>query len=350
MPALSFAGVRIQWPSSRAELSDPVAPLFAGIGESQDAGLHASVNIDLREAQGPPPSPESDPAFRFYMIHGAISVFRPRDEHPSSAPIRRFLLWDGDRRALIDIGAEDTVHIGADIAAADPQANQRFLELALIIAFVALRVYPLHAAALAHPSGVCVLAAGASGAGKSTLALALLDAGYSSLGDDTVFVRADPKHLELWAFARPFHLGLATLSAFPHLEPHARARTSAPNPLEKQAFSPHAAYPSRVLAKLCLHDRGLILLAPRIDTGGPTRAVPMAPADALGQLLSGSAALMLDGLCERETNLKALRSLMAGALCFELFLGSDMLCAPAQTLSHILEPLIREARGKRRAP
>ena len=73
-----------------------------------------------------------------------------------------------------------------------------------------------------HAAGFCVggrglLLPGTSGAGKSTLSLALLRAGCSFLGDDTLFLAAGPDGLRVMAFPDEVDITDETAGFFPEL-------------------------------------------------------------------------------------------------------------------------------------
>lgn len=350
MPTQSFAGLRIEWTCDAFWASrDPLKALFAWTSPSMPEGDEAGIFIQIRKAGRAPPDPAQDPDWQLYFFQGAILVYRPRESATKTKTnTKKLLFWDGKSQVRAGLNNTKISKIEADLdSGQDFAQTKNILQLALVTALLRHRVYPLHAAAFLHPEGCRILAAGASGAGKSTLALALLDAGYFCLSDDTVFVRLRGHTLELHALARAFHLGPQTQAAFPHLKSFFGAALDSKGPQQKCLFEPEQAYPGHLLSALEWSGHPALLLAPRIDPAQPTHAAPISKADALGHLLASSAAFMLEDLCEREHNLEALRRIADQALCFELCLGGDMLCAPAQSLSGTLFSLIEAALQKR---
>src|SRR5262249_6099401 len=123
-------------------------------------------------------------------------------------------------------------------------------QIALTLILRRARLFHLHAAAVVRPDGAAILIVGGAGAGQTTTTLALLDAGNDYLGDDALFLRAsaDPGRIaHAIAFPRAFHLGPATLSAFPRLLPLAGP---APPRTDKRPVDPRAAFPGRHRAEI----------------------------------------------------------------------------------------------------
>lgn len=318
MPAARLHGVTLAW-SSEALPFDPLADLLAML-EPAGEGAGEPLRIALRPASAGAASDPREEGWEPSFFHGIVQAYRGAGG---------FLLWDRASRARVptDGGAVEA-EIAAPHREVEPGSAAAMLQIALALALRARGLYHLHAAALVHGSGadgVGVLVVGGSGAGKTTTTLALLEAGAAYLGDDALFLEASP--LTLLAFPRAFHLGAATLAAFPRLA----ALVGPPNGRgDKRPLDPRRAYPGRhrhVLAGVSL------ALFPSISGGPVTELVPLARAEAFGHLLASSAALVVDGLPGRDENLALLNALLRGARCFELRLGRDALADPVAAIA-----------------
>ncbi|MFT3914555.1 MAG: hypothetical protein QM704_10690 [Anaeromyxobacteraceae bacterium] len=201
-------------------------------------------------------------------------------------------------------------------------------QIALTLLLRRARLFHLHAAAVVRPDGAAILIAGSSGAGKTTTALALLEAGVEYLGDDAIFLHpsADPGQIaHAVAFPRAFHLGPATLSAFPRLLPLAGP---APARTDKRPVDPRVAFPDRHRPEIPLSRGRTIAVFPSISGGKTTEISAISKAEAFGHLLAESAALIVEGMPFRDENLAILRALVDAASPVEIRLGEDALTAP----------------------
>jgi hypothetical protein len=312
MPAASIHGVTLAW----SLMGLPFDPLAEILSMLEPAGEGApSVRFELRPAgPGAAADPQNagwEPSF----FHGGIQAYRGADG---------LLIWDRASRVLLPL---DGGPIVAEIAAPDreaiPGSADTVLQIALAFALRRAGLFHLHAAAVILPSGVPVLIAGGSGAGKTTTTLALVEAGADYLGDDTLFLSAPPGDaaaVDVVAFPREFHIGPATLAAFPRLAPLA----GSPARSNKRPLDPRLAFPGRSRASLLLRS-GAVALFPSISAAPVTTAVPLARADAFGHLLASSAALVIDGVVGRAENLALLAALLGAVRCYEIRLGSDLL-------------------------
>ena len=313
MPAAQLHGVTIAW-SSEGLAFDPLAELLAMLepGAPGPRALQVALRPAGEGAAADPLKEGWEPSF----FHGIVQAYRGAEG---------FLLWDRASRACVPPGGGA---VEAEIAAPDrevePGSAGAMLQIALALALRGRGLYHLHAAALEHASGAGVLVVGGSGAGKTTTTLALLEAGAAYLGDDALFLEAP---LQLVAFPREFHLGAATLAAFPRL-----GALAGPDQghLGKRPLDPRRAYPGRHRPRL----RGVSLIVVPTVAGDPvTELVPLARAEAFGHLLASSAALVIEGLPGRDENLALLGAVLAGARCFELRLGRDALADPVSAVA-----------------
>lgn len=311
--AVSLHGVTIAW-SSDGLAFDPMARVLAI--ESADAA-HApqpSIAFTLRPAaEGAADDPLGEgwePSF----FHGIVQAYRRGDA---------FLLWDRASRVRLE-GAR--VH--GEIASQDREITKgstgAMLEIALALSLRGRRLFHMHAAALALPSDERVLVVGGSGAGKTTTTISLLEAGARYLGDDALFLVAEGAGLSAASFPREFHLGPATLSAFPRLAALAGPPSGHH---DKRSLDPRAAFPHRRVPSLSL-DEGVVAIFPAVADSATTEIEDLPRAEAFGLFLASSAALVIEGLPGRDENLAVLRALLAASRCFELRLGRDALVDP----------------------
>jgi len=324
---VSFHGVPLAWTAAPGA-RDPLAELFTMLAPPPLQGAdEARITITLSPAA---PGAARDPREEGYQptfFHGIVQAYR--------APFGA-LLWDRASRVRVPA---DGSPIEAEIAPADteeaPGSAAVMLQIALVLALRREALFHLHAAALVHPEGPGLLVTGGSGAGKTTTTLALLEAGYAFLGDDTLLLRhaPDAPRVEALAFPREFHLGPATLDAFPRLGPlvgESRGHTG------KRPLDPRLAFPGRYRPSL---RAPVLVLFPTISDATTTTLAPLTKADAFGDLVAASAALLLDDAPRRVENLSVLRALLADARCYALGLGKDVLAAPAAAVA----PRVAEA-------
>jgi hypothetical protein len=317
MPAAQLQGVTIAW-SSEGLAFDPLADLLAMLPPPGPGA--GALQVALRPAGAGAAADPLQEGWEPSFFHGIVQAYRGAGG---------FLLWDRASRARVPPGGGA---VEAEIAAPEreiePGSAAAMLQIALALALRGRGLYHLHAAALEHPSGAGVLVVGGSGAGKTTTTLALLEAGAAYLGDDALFLEAP---LQLIAFPREFHLGAATLEAFPRL-----AALAGPvnRRGDKRPLDPRRAYPGRHRPRL-----GGVSLAlfPTVAGGPVTDVVPLARAEAFGHLLASSAALVIEGLPGRDENLALLGALLGAARCFELRLGRDALADPVSAVAGRVE-------------
>jgi hypothetical protein len=341
VPRVSLFGVPVAW-TLEGRAPDPLEELFEMLDLSAQSAPEepARVHFLLRPAS---PATSADPAaagYRPAFYQGIVRAYR----EPASLNSPAFLLWDQASRVRVPLdGSPIDAEIAPEAREITPGSTLTLLEIALALALRREGLFHLHAAAVVHPSGAGVLIAGGSGAGKTTTALALLEAGFAYLADDELFVRlaASPgpntntntntKNPEIFGFPRHFHLGAATLAAFPRLRPLA---SPSPGARGKLALDPRLAFPGKFLPKIPAPS---IAIFPTIGASAKSSLEPIPLADAAGALIASSAALLIDGFPGRSENLALLPKLLPRSGAFELSLGKDALTSPA------LVPLVERA-------
>lgn len=353
MPRATLHGVPISWsrgappPDLLAAILEPLGPIL----ESEDP-LSGGLALELREA---PPSaadrPELDgftPAFYIGIIQAYRGEPRRAGGAAEAAPVPTPLLfWNRASRVYLPFdGSPIEALIAPPSREVIPGSTAEMLHIALSLALRREGLFHLHAAAVVHPSGASIVIAGGSGAGKTTTTIALIEAGCAYLSDDALFLRradqrAEDAALELLAFPREFHVGPATLGAFPRLAGLAQARVGHPS---KLGVDPRQAFPDR--SRLTCPPPSIVLF-PSVTSSATTETTPLSRADALGQLIASSAAIFMGDIPGRAENIAALRSLVGSADAFELRLGSDFLQSPVEALLPLLESALEGVKRAR---
>jgi hypothetical protein len=326
VPRVALYGTTLGW-SCEGLSSDPLADLLAFLSPPPAEGP-STIHFTLRPAA---PGSGSDPRTAGFVpsfFHGIVQAYE--------VPVG-FLLWDRVSRVSVPLDGSPVV---ADIVAPDQEiiagSTAVMLQLALMLALRRERLFHLHAAALIHRSGAGVLVVGGSGAGKTTTTLSLLEAGSSYLVDDCLFLRRLPASgsIDVLAFPREFHLGPATLAAFPRLAPLAGPPSAR---ADKRPVDPRVAYPDRHQRAWTPARGAALAVFPTIIDAAETTLAPISKAEAFGHLLASSAALVIAGIPHREENLTLLRDLLEVSSCRELRLGRDALIDPRGVVAERLE-------------
>jgi hypothetical protein len=328
VPCVALYGTTVAWSCEGLTL-DPLADLLAYLAPPSAEGP-AAIRFNLR-----PAAPETglDPALEGFspsFFHGIVQAYTAE---------RGFLLWD--RASRIQVPG-DGAPIVADIVSPEGEiiagSTAVMLQIALTLALRREHLFHLHAAAVVHRSGAGVLVVGGSGAGKTTTTLALLEAGFAYLVDDCLFLRRLPTSgsVEMLAFPREFHLGPATLAAFPRLAALAGPLSAR---ADKRPVDPREAYPEQARKGWIPAKGAALAVFPTITGEAETTLVSIPKAEAFGHLLASSAALVIDGIANREENLALLRDLLEVASCRELRLGRDALIDPGGVVA---DRLVRE--------
>jgi len=205
--------------------------------------------------------------------------------------------------------------------------------MALTAALRARGVFHLHAACLVLPGDRAVLVPALAGSGKSTLAGALIAAGASYLGDDTLWVARRDGAIRLLALPREFHLAERSAAA---LGLSAALETGHDSLAGKRRLDAARVFPGRFRWEAAA-PAGIVL--PRITGEPATRILEAGPADALGLLLESSALVATRGLPGGADHLPLLGELADGARVLRAELGLDLLSEPAAVARRIAAAL-----------
>lgn len=175
-------------------------------------------------------------------------------------------------------------------------------------------LWALHAAGLQW-NGTSLVLAGVSGAGKSTLAIALARAGFSFLGDDTLFLAPGPGGLRLLAFPDEVDLTDETAAFFPELatlrgEPRREGWRKRRLRAEEEYGAPLAGEVAPGL-----------LIFPRISGREESALAPLDPGEALIELASN---VLLTEPASSQAHLDALAALAAASSCWRLETGRNL--------------------------
>jgi hypothetical protein len=269
-------GIRVEVVAASHDLAAAVDGLLGGYPTSQGKGsLAPAITVELGVGGPVPRVPDGPTRFAFPPLRAY--------DHGGG-----YLLVDDVGH--LQVSPADARIVGAVATTADAPACWRFvglgLWLALLECFRARGRYMIHAAAVVDPEGQLVLLPGARGAGKSTAALSLVEAGWDTLGDDTVFVeRPDGGDLVVIGHPRPFHVSDEVLSHRPRLQRLAR-RPPAFDPQDKWLLPVETAFPGRRRGRW----QGPIRLAfPEIHDRAVSHARPLSPREALTRLFRHSA-------------------------------------------------------------
>lgn len=304
-----LAGIDIVWRPWPA--SDPLSAILDCLGETEAAPT-ATLRVSLRPADGPP-APLPDASHRPLFFHGRTRVF---------AAENRILLWDG--ATLLSLSADGSDLCG-EVHPNSLDDGHTFSGATLLIALaVALRLrgrFHLHAGLVSLDGLGTLLVAGDAAHGKTTTTLSLLRRGGLLAGDDTLYI--DPAARCIWGLPKPLNLSPKTAQAFAGLT--ARHPNPATAESGKSSYPAALLFPDAIRASLGYPDW---LLFPRITGEPTTRLQPLAPTDALGNLMTASALVAVDGLSGAEDHLAALLALVSHGRSDELLLGLDALERP----------------------
>jgi hypothetical protein len=223
--------------------------------------------------------------------------------------------------------------IAADFFQKPSRTQANFWCFGLMKLLRPLRLYSLHAAALASDDGQGLLLVGPSGSGKSTLAIGLIRAGWRYLSDDAVLLRNACDRVEATACRKSFYIDAVRSADYADCGLDEREPDS--SGAERIRLRLHETYGGQHAAQ-CV-PRAVVF--PRI-TGLPRSALrPIARLDALRLLLAQSAPQLFD-LRTMPSHLGTLKKLLDQVDTFELDAGGDLYREPAK-----LVELLSKARG-----
>jgi hypothetical protein len=193
--------------------------------------------------------------------------------------------------------------------------------------------YGVHGAGLVGPDGEVVVLSGSKGAGKSTATLALAEAGFAVLSDDTLFVERSASGLSLLGYRKRFHIRPDLLERRPDLRE--RARPTAPyEPQDKLWLD----LTGRVATRTRAAAPRVILFPSIVDA--ERSWIEVVPArQALLRLLADSCFVFVRPELAAG-HLACLRELADGAICANLHAGRDLLADPS-----LYVRLVDEAKG-----
>jgi hypothetical protein len=196
---------------------------------------------------------------------------------------------------------------GAGYTAASSVSRHELARAGAILRLRQRRRYYIHAAGAVDPSGRAWLLTGPTGSGKSTLAYALARKGWPILGDDGVITeagRTGPVIAYRWR--EPLRVSRGLIPSFPELEADTRHARMLPGDPRQRAEVPVRGTRSAPVAALVWVEQGPI-----------DRITPLAPADALVELVQQSAwVLIADG--GSAAHLAALRHIAIEVPSFRL--------------------------------
>ena len=170
-----------------------------------------------------------------------------------------------------------------------------------------------------HAAGLCVdgqgiLLPGTRGAGKSTLAIALVRAGFSFLGDDTLFLAHRPDGLDALAFPDVIDLTSDTAAMFPelqHLLAQPKDDTRPKHQIRAEDVSP---------TSFLVSCKPTALVFPSVSGRAMSTITPLDKDEALHELAPN---VLLTDSQASQRHLDALAELVRGTQTFRLETGRD---------------------------
>ncbi len=310
--AYALAGLVIQVSCTDAEMAELVE---SRLDPLRTDAVGPAVTVDIR-GPGADPSWPPAPAGAGRPIYDApttqIEYFDGSDQLFVDYEQRsRLLVTPGEGRIQISVTGS---HPGDAVLAAHP-----LLTIALLETMKRFGRFPLPAAGLSR-NGKGVLVPGASGAGKSTMSVALVRAGFDFLADDTVFITTTVDGLWVWGFPDEIDVTEDTTAMVPELG------YLAGSPLlpgrDKHSFRVEEVFGVAALAG----TSPAVLIAPQIVAGPDSELEPMAPSDALLELLPN---VLLTHPVPTQAHLAMLATLVRTVPCLRMRVGSDLEAAAA---------------------
>jgi hypothetical protein len=208
--------------------------------------------------------------------------------------------------------------------------------IAMMIAVRAHGLFHFHAGAIRDPELGGMAFVGPSGAGKTSLTLAFMMArhGVAYLGDDSVLLAEQAGQPALLSYPGAFHVAERSLPLARGFQP-----TGETHSLGKHVLDPAGIFPGRALSMVPRVD---VVLCPEVVAARETSAERLSAAEALGELLIGSALVMVAGIGQQIEHLALLRALAERVRAYRVQLGEDLLTEPRAAVDRIVETLRRD--------
>ena len=212
-----------------------------------------------------------------------------------------------------------------------PEVDLNLVYLSLMILLRHRGIHSMHAAGLVRSDkGLLVVAT--AGAGKSTLALALLEAGWKALSDDSVVLRPMGDGVEALALRRDLYLEPPALEGFPGLTE--RWQDPPLGASSKRWLALEAAFPGQSVERC----KPRWVLFPRAVDRAVSELRPLPSHHALGKLIGQSFLVFLEPT-RASAQIEALRRLVQQSRCYELLTGRDLLEDPTAVARRVAEAL-----------
>ncbi len=298
-------------PSVATMVESRLAPLAAA------GPVRADITVDIR---GPgsgarwPADPEGPGGRPIYDAPGgSVDYYDLSDQLFVDYEGRvRLLCTPGQGRIELGIVGRDP---GDAVLAAHP-----LLTIALLETMKRFGRFSLHAAALCLDDRG-ILVPGSSGSGKSTLSVTLTRAGFGFLSDDTVFLTESADGIWVAGFPDEIDVTAHTVSMFPELA-HLAAEPLRPG-RDKFSFRAEEVFGVRPVEGC----RPAAIVVPHVTEGMPPRLDPLAPGEALLELMPN---LLATDPAATQAHLDMLAELVRGVPCYSLVYGSDLEAAAAR--------------------
>lgn len=321
---------RFRWGGSALEAAARAAFEQFGLREAEPSAGAAQITVKMETGERLPTVPPN-----------AAAVARFDDAQMGAHRAGRHLFLSGAHTLVcLDAAAGwAEARFGPALAADTDALRQSALGTGVMSLLVLVRhhrLFPMHAAALAHPAtGAGVLFTARGDSGKSTLAYSLARQGWRYLSDDSVLLRPAAEAVEAVAFRRAFTLDASARRLFPEV---AAAWSALPGPEAKGAVAMERLYPDGA-AERCVPR---LVVFPELAEGQAESTLhPLSRAEAMHGVLSQCALVTLEP--ERApAHLDAARRLVAQTRHLRLHAGRDVLENPQRVAALLAEALAQE--------
>ncbi len=281
-------GLRVTW-SAPAVAHDLLVAMLGGEPSATAPGAD-DLQLDFSEITEPLPyAPPDGFEWSFYQDR-AVAYAGPTS----------FSFQDDASEVRVPLGSGPIVGRLHPRSLADLRSLRLLLDLAMTMALRARGYFHLHAAGVIRGTS-CALLPGESGAGKTSSALALMEAGWAYLSDDSLFLHAEraadapgDDRLRILTQRREFHLTPATLAAYPKIGALVAASVAEPG---KVSLAAERLFPGRFRE---VAPAPTLVLFPRVTEAATSAAEPIVDAVALGHLLMASTMLSVPGTPTRR--------------------------------------------------